>query len=404
MGRKRRQRYRNGDVTLGKREDGEAVADYRDAGSRRRVRLGVPYSKFEEAKAALDRFAEKLRAVKKQAASHTVGDIWSMWMKERKADGFSNTIYEANWVSLKPTFAHRDPTLLVAQDFRDYATARFALNRSPWTVHTELVRLRACFAWAADNRHIPFPIKVWVPSHGKGRQRVLSFDEARALVDAASRGDPHINLFVILAFATGARHSAILDLTWDRIDFELGTIKFNEDLPPEPMSKAWKKGRATVPMNKAARSALKLAHKGRQTEYVIEHGRRRLKSVREGFFNAVVRAGLAQRVPVDGKPDEFEYETDITPHTIRHTVATWLDEAKIADKRAAQLLGHRNEVTTKKVYQHASPEVLDEAVEALDLAFAPLPKIQHEAAPEGVENPLEDGSVVPLGHTEIRTS
>ena len=76
------------------------------------------------------------------------------------------------------------------------------------------------------------------------------------LVKGAEAGDPHVGLFVVLVFATGARHTAVLDLTWDRIDFVRGTIQFDEDLPPDPMSKAWRKGRATVPMNRGARKAL----------------------------------------------------------------------------------------------------------------------------------------------------
>jgi integrase len=400
MGRKRRQRYSNGDITLGRRGR-EAVAEFKDhEGSRQRVRLGVPFTDVAAAKAALDDLAEKRRAVQKQAASYRVADLWRLWLKDRRADGFSNAVYDANWVSLEPVFGHRDPTLLETQDFRNYARDRFKLGRKPWTVHTELVRLRACLSWAADTRLVPFKVKVWVPTPGKGRDLVLTFEEARALVNAATLGDPHISLFVVLAFATGARHMAILDLTWDRIDFEAGTIQFDEDLPPDPMSKAWRKGRATVPMNRAVREALELAHRGRQTNFVIEHGAKRLKSVREGFFNAVVRAGLAKRVPIEGKTGEFEYATDITPHTIRHTVATWLDEAEIADKRAAQLLGHRNEGTTKRVYQHTSHSVLGQAVEALNLAFAPLPKIGHELVPDPVENPSEEGNSVPVGQGE----
>ena len=132
------------------------------------------------------------------------------------------------------------------------------------------------------------------------------------------------------------------------------------------MSKAWRKGRATVPMNPSVRAALLEAYAGRQTDHVIEHGGRRLKTVREGFAAAVERAGLDQSAGA------------VTPHTIRHSVLTWLDEAKVETRRAAQLAGHKNEETTRLVYTHSSPQVLAEAVGILDLPFAPLPKISHE--------------------------
>ena len=364
---KRAKRYRSGDCTLGWRGQW-AVANLpvEGAGKRQRVRLGKFKRDSIEARDALDRFVETRRAIVKQSSAYTVGQLWDLWLAERKADGFRNDIYAAQWVSLRPVFANRLPHLLTTQDFRGYARARFDAGRKPWTVNTELVRLRACLKWAHETDLIDRRPKVWVPSPGKHRERVLNFDEARALLEAARRGDPHIYLFVVIAFATGARHSAILDLQWKRADLAEGLLEFDESLPPDPMSKAWRKGRATVPMNPSVRAALMEAYEGRQTDHVIEHGGRRLKTVREGFAAAVERAGLDQSAG------------SITPHTIRHSVLTRLDEAKVETRRAAQLAGHKNEETTRLVYTHSSPQVLAEAVGILDLPFAPLPKISHE--------------------------
>lgn len=388
MGSSKRAGYRNGGCTLGER-DGEAVADFRDeaTGKRRRVRLGVAFKDAKASKDALDRFAEARRAITKHQAAHTIADLWTMWLNDRAADGFDNAIYNAHWASLGPAFGHRAPDLLTTQDCRDYARQRFAAGISAWTVHTELRRLSSCLKWAHEHRHIEWRPKVWVPSPGKHRDRVLTFDEARKLVaTAAECSDPHVYLFVVLLFATGARHRAILDLTWDRVDFTRGLIQFDEDLPPDPMSRSWRKGRATVPMNDLARKALEIAHAGRQTAHVVEHGGRRLRSARDGFAAAVARAGLSD---------------DVTPHTIRHTVITWLDERGEDRRRAAQLAGHRDERTTARVYTHTSPEALRGTVGALDTPFAPLPKISHvEAGAEQVADADADAKSspgVPLG-------
>jgi len=413
MRKRKPEGYRNGDFALGER-NGAAVADYRDEnGQRRRARLGVPYAAsgqtLQVAKDALDRFAEAQRAVRKQQAEHTVADLWAMWMKERAADKLDNTIYQYNWRALEPFFGSRSPELLVTQDYRDYAQARFGAGRKPWTVHTELVRLRSCFKWAFAERRIAILPKVWVPRAGKSRDRVLSIDEARRLVEAAGLGDPHVHLFVVIAFATGARHMAILDLTWDRIDFgcypedgdvgepRIGVIEFDEDLPPDPMSKAWRKGRATVPMNRAVRTALKIAHAGRRTDHVIEHGGKRLKDVGDGFKAAAQRAGLGWMTPHPRRPEEEMFTTDVTPHTIRHTVATWLEAKAVDDKRRAQLLGHAGPAVTNKVYTHSSHELLHEAVTLLDAEFAPLPKIDHQEAKNGRALDVKPGLPVPSG-------
>lgn len=362
-----------------------AVAEFYDeADRRRRITLGRNLTE-QQALEKLNKFNEAQRAVRAQQASYDVGALWKLWLAEREDDGFSNEIYNHNWTALKPYFAHRHPDTLSAADFRNYARARFALGRAPSTVHTELVRLRSCLKWAFETRLVPILVKVWVPSPGKGRKRVLTIDEARRLIEGASKGDPHVYVFVVLLFCTGARHTAILDLEWQRVDFEAGTIQYDEDLPRDPMSKAYRKGRATVPMNAAAREALKMAEAGRQTDFVIEHGGKRLTECREGFANAVERAGLGRHVPHPKKADEMKFVTDITPHVIRHTVATWLDAQSIETKRAAQLLGHADEETTRKIYTHASHEMLSDAVEALDAAFAPLPKLSASEAEVAAE-------------------
>lgn len=291
--------------------------------------------------------------MKKQAAAKTIGALWALWLEDRAKDGFSNTLYEHNWKTMQPFFAHRTPATLTRDDCRTWARQRFAAGRSPWTVNTQLARLRACMHWAAENNYLQKAPPVWVPSRGKHRTRVLSFDEVRKLIEGA--GDPHVYLFIVLAVTTGARHMAILDLIWDRVDFEKGLISYDENLPPDPMSKAWRKGRATVPLGRVAREALERAFKGRQTTHVIEHGGKRLKSVREGFANATQRAGLGTWAPHPEKPDVQVWKTDVTPHTLRHTVATWSRERGVELARVAQLLGHADERTTSLIYTHADP-------------------------------------------------
>lgn len=335
-------------ISLGWR-DGEAVADFRDENhQRRRVRLGVRTE--AEAKVALAQFAEARRAVRAQQSSHTIGDLWQMWMADRKKDGLLNTVYEAQWASLKQHFASRMPDLLTADDCRSYARQRFEMGRAPATVHTELSRLRHCLQWAMKHKQISAVPYVWIPAAGQPRQRVLSADEAKRLLQGAH--DPHVYLFIVLALSTGARHAAILDLTWDRIDFVRGLIQYDENLPPDPMHKRWRKGRATVPMNALARKALELAYSGRQSKWVIEHGGRRLKSIKDGFRAAATRAGLS----------------DVTPHTVRHSVASWARERGVELGRIAQLLGHRDSKTTEMIYSHPDAGVyLGKVVEVIEL-------------------------------------
>jgi len=364
MGERRRRgpapRFEHRGVRLERLDDAwVATFPNKGAGTRTRVRLfarNAPVTE-DQARAALVTFAETRALAIAQRGKITVGELWDLWMADRAGDGFSNDIYNHQWKALRPHFGASDPLVLEAADFRAYAQARFKLGRAQSTVHTELRRLHACLKWAADSRLIPHRPRPWAPRGGRPRQRVLSREDARRLIAATHGYYPHVGLFVVLLFTTGARHTAILDLTWDRVNFDAGTITYDDDVLRDPMDKSWSKGRATVLMGKAARAALMAAAQVRQTPHVIEYGVAGLKDCREGFRKVVVRAGL-------WNPDER-----ITPHTIRHTVATWLEEAAQETKRTAQLLGHADERTTRAIYTHARPEVLAGVVAALDAAI-----------------------------------
>ena len=360
-------RYERGGIVLG-RSGGHWVADFDHVGKagearRKRKRL-LPLTRSEaDARAALDRFADSLSAIKKVQTAQTIGELWRAWLAERAKDGFRNDIYAANWVALAPYFSNRVAEHLSRDDWREYARQRFEAGIAPNTVHTELSRLSICLKYAAENRLIAFRPAHWLPRRGKKRDRVLSQIEALRLIEAARRGDPHVEVFIVLLFATGGRHTAILDLEWSRVDFAEGTIDLEVDLPPDPMHRTWRKGRAFVAMSKLAREVLARVHEGRTCDHVVEHGGRRLKECREGFKAAVARAGLGRyEVNAKGKP---VFKTDVTPHTIRHTVASWA-HGKVQTAFTAALLGHSDEATTRNVYTHPDAETTRPAVDVVD--------------------------------------
>lgn len=362
-------KYRNGDWQLGRRGK-DWVAEYcgplpPEKKRGERVRIGR-HATFEDACRALDTYAETQRTFTARTRATSVADIWEMWLQDRAKDGLSCKVYRDNWKPMREHFGHKIPEEVTADDCRTYAQKRFDDGIAPATVNTELSRLRHCFRWAQDNRKVGLCNKIWTPPKGKPRDVKLDRAEAIALMDAAKRGDPHISVFVAILFCTGARHHAITELQWDRIDFEAGTIDFNVDTDHNPMSKSYKKGRAKVLMSRVAREALIQAYIGRQTDYVIEHGGKPVRDCRGGFANAVKRAGITKRV---------------TPHTIRHTVVSWLqDRPDIMTRHTSQLVGHADERTTTIHYTHMSPEALRGVVDVLDSVFGALPTSEQEEA------------------------
>lgn len=381
MRKRARDVYTRDGISLGSRDSDAGpvyVADCRKVGGKR-VTLGQ-YTTEIAARAALDQFVDRRRLLLAQMAKHTIGDLWTMWMDYREKDKLNNKIYEHNWTAMKGHFANRRPEQLTDEDWREYAKHRFALGRSAWTVHTELSRLSNCLKWAVKNKKLSEEPIIWLPRRGESRKLVLTPMQVLAIVSGA--GDHHVRIFIMLALMTGARHTAILDLEWDRVDFEAGTVNFEIDVEYDPMSKSWTKGRATVPMGKTLRRELELAYSIRQTKFVVEHGGKRLKSAREGFKNAVERAnaiigGLGSYEEND--KGELVFVTDITPHVMRHTVNTWLREGSIGAEDRAQMLGQLDVEVNKREYTHASHKVLTGAVQLIETTVGAVPQKGEDA-------------------------
>ena len=326
----------------------EAVVCWRDESRKpRRYRLGV-FSE-SEGRAALEKYVADEQVIVAQE-SNKVMDLWNLYVADRERDGKLVATFHYNWKALEATFAQMRFSDVNARVCRQYAEDRITAGRSQGTVWTELTRLRSCFNWASKHHHIGKPPYVWVPSKPEAKQRVMTEAEVLQLMDGCSA--EHIRLFIILAITTSARSEAICRLTWDRVNFEAGTIDFREKLAINPLTKAARKARSLVPMTAEARTALQEARKTSIGDYVVSWDGEPVKKIRKGFTAAVVRAGLGP---------------DVTPHTLRHTVLSWLDEDGIPMERISKLAGHRDINTTRQIYAKPSVEVLRPAADVIDL-------------------------------------
>lgn len=222
-------------------------------------------------------------------------------------------------------------------DCRAYHRARKRAGMSASTIRTELEFLRACLRFKYGN----MAPKLWLPPASKPRDRHLSKAEARKLLDAIET--PHVRLFVELALATGARMSAILDLTWDRVDLRRATADFR------PAGRHMtSKRRTVVPLNEQALVALRKAAQGALTDHVIEYAGAKVGSVKKAMAAAARRTGIP-----------------VSPHVLRHSAAVWMAEADVPMQKIAQYLGHTSTRVTEATYARYSPSFLKDASDAL---------------------------------------
>lgn len=204
----------------------------------------------------------------------------------------------------------------------------------------ELAMLSTALRYAAAKKLIPAAPVIWRPAAPERRERHLS-REAFAKFFAAVKA-PHARLYMILALSTCARPSAILELTWDRVDFNRRTINLN---PPGRIQTA--KRRPVVPIADWVLGPLQEAYDARQCSHVIERGAKPVKSIKKAFSAASERSGV-----------------EATPYTLRHTGAVWKAEDGVPMAELAQLMGHDDSATTEKFYARFSPNHLRKAANA----------------------------------------
>lgn len=310
---------------------GKFAVTFRDPdGNRKRVSTGTADEGLADARAK-----EMWRRIT-AAPSERVKDLWPRYVKDRIGDGARPDRFKAHWTALEPAFGDMYGHAVSKDDCRTFYRKRQSEGYSRSTIKTDLELLRACLRWRYGKSAPP----VWVGTAAPPRDKWLTKDQARKLVNLTDT--PHIKLFLILGLTTGARASAILDLTWNRVDFAHGTIDFR------PAGRdVTNKRRTVVPMNAQAREALQEAYEGRLTDSVIEYNGKPVKSVKKAVQRLSERTGVK-----------------FSPHTLRHTCAVWMAQADVPMQKIAQYLGHTSTRVTESVYARYSPSYMQDASEA----------------------------------------
>lgn len=266
------------------------------------------------------------------APTDTVAAIFAAYLAEKGTE-------RARWAwgRLAPAFGALRPDQVTVAACRAYAATRRDAGAGDGTIHTELTFLRAALRW--HDRATPAVVEL--PRKPPPMDHHLTRAQYAALLEAATT--PHVRLFIILALGTAGRMGAILELTWDRVDFDRGVIRLGT-------GERRRKGRAAVPMTDRARTALAEAAKARTCDHVIEWAGKPVAKIRKAFAAAAEAAGLPW----------------CTPHVLRHTAAVWMAEAGVPMPEIAQYLGHEDDRITQRIYARFSPQHLRRAAGALE--------------------------------------
>lgn len=318
------------------RLNGRFVVTWTEGGKRRRIRLAAQTGR--EADAEARRVITAAQALKPGV---TVAELWAAYRADVEGRPVARNL---DWraSTILPVFGHLAPDAITADDCRTHIAKRRAQGRAEGTIWTELGLLRNVLNWAAKQRLIDRAPAIERPAKPAPRDRHLTRAEVGRLL--AAPAEPHVRLAILLMLTTGARVTAALDLTWDRVDLKRGQINLRT------ADSATRKGRAVVPINATLRAALMVARGAALSDHVVEWAGGRVASIKRGFASAVKAAGLS----------------GVTPHVLRHTAAVHMAEAGVSMAEIAQYLGHADSRITESVYARFSPDHLRRAADALE--------------------------------------
>ncbi len=315
------------------------AAEWWENGERFRRSLGT--SDHLIAQVAFERFKALMAEERRQPV--TLKTCWDGYRATLGARPASVTMgYE--WKSIGPAFGDRLATAISESEVRAYIQRRRDQGRSDGTIWTELGRVRMALAWAVRKDLIAKAPEIVRPAPPPPRDKHMTVAQVERFIEACEL--PHIRLWALLAIGTAARASALLELKWDRVDFERGLIVLHN-----PERSKTRKGRATVPMTDTLRAALSIAHSEALGPHVIDWGGHPVKSVKKAVSAAGKRAGLPW----------------VTPHVFRHSAARIMAEGGVPMSEIAQYLGHTDSRVTERVYGRYSPDYLRRASAPLEI-------------------------------------
>jgi len=258
---------------------------------------------------------------------------------------------------------------VTAAECRAYAHSRGKTGGT----RTDLEILRAAINHhAKENLHCG-TVRVTLPPKGPPRDRWLTRPEAAKLIWAcwryreqqtAHRGQQkgqlittdkrplrHLARFILIGLYTGTRASAIAsaspyrDIGHSFVDLDHG-IYYRLAIGRRATNK--RQSPAPIPPRLLAHMR-RWVRRGIVTSHFVEWQGAPVKSVKTGFRHAVKLAGLWGKV---------------TPHTLRHTAATWLMQRGVPIWQAAGYLGMSAQMI-ERTYGHHHPNYMRGAAAAI---------------------------------------
>jgi integrase len=294
------------------------------------IRTGLPE---HERAAAERRLAEYLtqKHVPEVGPDPLICDVIGIYASEHLPHTKSARNASYSLMNLIEWWGTRRVSAVTAASCREYAR-----GRSPSMARRDLETLRAATRFyhreAGPLSALP---TVVLPPKAEPRDRWLTRSEAARLLWAARR-QQHLRRFILLALHTGSRSNAILGMQWSWIDLRAGVMRRRAPGEIEDAKKRSPEVRLGRRIISHLRRWRRLDGAAGDKGYVCHYDGRRIQKFRASWATVLQRSGLER----------------VTPHTLRHTRATWLMQAGVPVWEAAGHLGMSVEMLTRQYAKH----------------------------------------------------
>lgn len=296
----------------------------------------------------------------------TFGDYWPIYIAKKR--GFvketSLAAYSLNWEThLAPVFRHVEMEEVKNSTLQKYVDVKVAQGLSIHTIQDQIVVLKNMLKlWSLDQDTpmLSFTI-IWpAKSSRKQKEREKYTDkELRALIEYCRESDSHFDKLVALGAMTGLRIGELGGLRFCDFDFDKGTVSVRRTVGRIYLGKGQTQLFENPPKCGASERCVPIPS---WLNKYFKMYQKLYNAPNDQFISAacstdktpfleprIIRAKFKRICDKVGIP----YRSF---HSLRHTYASRLLQAKVDIRTTAELLGHSDVQTTLNTYAHSDDD------------------------------------------------
>ena len=274
----------------------------------------------------------------------TFAEAWDMrWEEYWEEQLEDKTRYKVIGRNLKKHIGGKLIVNISQTDIANYKAARKKAGISDGCLRLELTIFNSTINYLIKDKRLPahYRVPLKQPPKSPPRHRWLDTEETARLYAAARHQRKGLRLsrmerFLAIGLSTGARPGFISELRWSQINFSLNNIDFTV-----PGRRLTSKKRPVVPISETLLPVIQRAYRERISDYVLDSHSRLDRE-----FEALSHHAGVQ---------------DITPITLRHTVASHMVMSGHPTLTIAKLLGTSVQMIEQH-YGHLASDYLSEIV------------------------------------------